>query len=193
MLFTGPDLDASAEPATAALAGQLGDLLRDEGRPVLGQSLLAVAQQLEDDPKFGRSDLEREVARFHERAGSPGPGGVESRIAALPFPLVVTTDHGPRLGAALRAAGKRAEIGRYHFRGANPPVAFANDPAAPLVYHLHGVVDEPPSLVLTERDVLEFLERLLASARACPTECPRTCRSATPRFCSWARGCASNT
>jgi len=168
VLFTGPDLGASAEGPTAALARQLGDLLRDEGRPVLGQGPLAVAQQLEDDPKFGRSDLEREVARFHERAGSPGADTVEARIAALPFPLVVTTDQGPRLGEALRGSGKRVELGRYHFRGANPPVAFASDPAAPLVYHLHGVVSEPPSLVLTERDVLEFLERLLAQRPGLP-------------------------
>jgi hypothetical protein len=168
VLFTGPDLDVSAEAPTAALARLLGDLLRDEGRPVLGQGPLAVAQQLEDDPKFGRSDLEREVARFHERAGSPGADTVEARIASLPFPLVVTTDHGPRLDEALRAGGKRVEIGRYHFRGQNPPVAFANDPAAPLVYHLHGVVSEPTSLVLTERDVLEFLERLLAQRPGLP-------------------------
>ena len=168
MLFTGPDLDVSPEAPSAALARRLGDLLRDEGRPVLGQSPSAVAQQLEDDPHFGRSDLEREVARFHEEGASPGPDAVEARIASLPFPLVVTTDHGPRLGQALRAGGRRAEIGRYHFRGANPPVTFANDPAAPLVYHLHGVASEPPSLVLTERDLLELLERVLAQRPGLP-------------------------
>jgi len=47
-------------------------------------------------------------------------------------------------------------------------VAFANDPAAPLVYHLRGVVSEPPSLVLTERDVLELLERVLAQRPGLP-------------------------
>ena len=168
VLFTGPDLDAGAEPPTAALARHLGDLLRDEGRPVLGQSLPAVAQQLEDDPRFGRSDLEREVARFHEHVPALASDAVEARIATLPFPLVVTTDQGPRLGEALRASGKRVEVGRYHFRGANPPVTFANDPAAPLVYHLHGIVAEPPSLVLTERDVLELLERTLAQRPGLP-------------------------
>ena len=168
VLFTGPDLDAGASGPTAALTARLGDLLRDERRTVLGHSLPAVAQQLEDDPQFGRSDLEREVARFHDEAAAPGDDGVEARIAALPFPLVITTDHGPRLGAALRAGGKRVEIERYHFRGANPPVAFANNPAAPLVYHLHGVVSEPPSLVLTERDVLELLERVLAQRPGLP-------------------------
>ena len=44
MLFTGSDLDVSGEAPTAALDRRLGDLLRDEGRPVLGQSLPAVAQ-----------------------------------------------------------------------------------------------------------------------------------------------------
>ena len=166
VLFTGPDLDPTADGPTAALTRQLGDLLRDEGRTVLGQSLAAVAQQLEDDPRFGRSDLEREVARFHDRSATNG--AVEARVAALPFALVVTTDHGPRVATALRAAGKRVEVARYHFRGANPPVAFANDPAAPLVYHLHGIIDEPPSLVLTERDLLELLERILAQRPGLP-------------------------
>jgi len=168
VLFTGPGLDGGAGGPTAALTTRLGDLLRDERRPVLGHSLSAVAQQLEDDPQFGRSDLEREVARFHEATGASAADGIEARIAALPFPLVITTDHGPRLGAALQASGKRVEIGRYHFRGANPPVNFTNDPAAPLVYHLHGVPSEPPSLVLTERDVLELLERLLAQRPGLP-------------------------
>lgn len=168
VLFTGPDLDASAHGPTAELIRHLGDLLRDEGRSVLGQGLSAVAQQLEDDPRFGRSDLEREVARFHDRARSALAESVQARIASLPFSLIVTSDHGPQLAAALRAAGKRVEVGRYHFRGANPPVAFANDPAAPLVYHLHGVSDEPPSLVLTERDLLELLERILAQRPGLP-------------------------
>jgi hypothetical protein len=168
VLFTGPDLDASAEVPTVALARHLGDLLRDEGRTVMGQGLPAVAQQLEDDPRFGRSDLEREVARFHGPGQPAGSAAVETRIASLPLPLVVTTDHGTRLSEALRASGKRVEVGRYHFRGANPPVAFANDPAAPLVYHLHGVVSEPTSLVLTERDLLELLERVLAQRPGLP-------------------------
>ena len=168
VLFTGPDLDAGAEVPTVALARHLADLLRDEGRTVMGQGLGAVAQQIEDDPRFGRSDLEREVARFHEHRRSAGSDAVETRIASLPFPLVVTTDHGTRLADALRASGKRVEVERYHFRGANPPVAFANDPAAPLVYHLRGVVSEPPSLVLTERDVLELLERVVAQRPGLP-------------------------
>jgi len=167
-LFTGPDIDTRGEAPTVALARHLGDLLRDEGRTVEGESLSAVAQQLEDDPRFGRSDLEREVARFHERAGAGAGESVEARIAALPFPLVVTTDQGPRLAHALRVGGTQVEVGRYHFRGANPPVTFTNDPARPLVYHLHGIVDEPPSLVLTERDLLELLERILAQRPGLP-------------------------
>jgi len=167
VLFTGADLDTRGEAPTAALARHLGDLLRDEGRTVEGQGVSAVAQQLEDDPRFGRSDLEREAARFHERVALP-EDAVEARIASLPFPLVVTTDQGPRLPQALRAGGKQVEVGRYHFRGANPPVTFAGDPAQPLVYHLHGVASEPPSLVLTERDLLELLERILAQRPGLP-------------------------
>jgi hypothetical protein len=67
-------------------------LLREEGRTVPGQSLPAVAQQFEDDPHFGRSDLEREVARFHEGHAS-ADAGLHGSLAALPFPLCLTSCH----------------------------------------------------------------------------------------------------
>src|SRR5262245_37326845 len=73
VLFVGRQIGPSGETATAALAHHLADLLRDEGRTVTGQNLAAVAQQFEDDPQFGRSDLEREVARFYATPAASTP------------------------------------------------------------------------------------------------------------------------
>jgi formylglycine-generating enzyme required for sulfatase activity len=72
------------------------------------------------------------------------------------------------MSEALCAPGKHVDVGRYHFRGPNPPVAFANQPGAPLIYHLLGAISEPASLVLTERDLLELLEQLLARRPGLP-------------------------
>jgi len=169
VLFVGPQIGPSEQTSTAALAHHLGDLLRDEGRIVTGRSLAAVAQQFEDDPQFGRSDLEREVARFYATSASSTPDAeIDRTLASLPFSLCVTSRLDARLEAALRATGRRVEVGRYHFRGANQPVAFANAPASPLLYYLHGTIDDPTSLVLTERDVLEFLENVVARRPGLP-------------------------
>jgi TIR domain-containing protein/SIR2-like protein len=169
VLFMGPHVGGGDDGPTAALARHLGDLLREEGRTVMGPGLPVVAQQFEDDPKFGRSDLEREVARFYETSPvSDAEVALHQALASLPFPLYLTSRLDARLEGAVRAAGRRVEVARYHFRGSNPPVAFANAPAAPLLYHLYGSIDEPPSLVLTERDVLEFLENVVAHRPGLP-------------------------
>lgn len=168
VLFVGPEPGGSCEAATAGLARHLADLLREEGRTVLGQSLPAVAQQFEDDPHFGRSDLEREVARFHEAHG-PAEAGLQASLVALPFPLYVTSCHDTALEQALRAIpDKHLRVGRYHFRGLNPPVTSAFRPQAPLLYYLHGAISEPASLVVTERDLLEFLEKIIAQRPGVP-------------------------
>lgn len=169
VLFVGPDLGGGAEAASARLTRHLADLLRRQGRAVRGQSLPAVAQQVADDEDFGRSDLEREVATFYRTHPiSPLEGQVYERVASLPFALCITTRHDSGLEQALRAADKRVILGRYHFRGANPPLPETRSPGAPLLYHLHGAVGEPASLVLTERDLLEFLENVVAQRPGVP-------------------------
>jgi TIR domain/SIR2-like domain len=169
VLFVGPDLGGGAESGTAALQGHLAGLLKEERREVPGQSLHAVAQQFEDDPKFGRSDLEREVTQFYStHTATASDAEVQTSLAALPFPLCITTRHDLGLEQALRAARKPVAVEQYHFRGANPPVAFANAPRAPLLYYLHGTISDPPSLVLTERDLLEFLEKVVAQRPGLP-------------------------
>jgi hypothetical protein len=169
VLFVGPDLGGGGETATAALTRRLAGLLREEGREVEGLSLPAVAQQFEDDKLFGRSDLEREVANFyrlHAVAGTEAE--VYARLAPLPVSLWITTRHDTGLEQALRTAEKRVAVGRYHFRGANPSLALPTSAAAPLLYRLHGWSGEPPSLVLTERDLLEFLENVVAQRPGVP-------------------------
>ncbi|MEX5634922.1 SIR2 family NAD-dependent protein deacylase [Parafrankia sp. FMc2] len=87
-------------------------------------------------------------------------------LARLPLPVYLTTNPDGFMGAALRHAGKRprravcpwyegAPVGR----AGGIPEAFPN-PEEPVVYHLHGTVEEPRSLVLTEDDHLDFVMNL---------------------------------
>jgi hypothetical protein len=171
VLFVGPDLGESGRPDSpvAGLTRHLADLLQGEGETVKGESLPAVAQQFEDDPKFARSDLEREVVHFYgARTAPPAEGQVHAQLATLPFALCLTSRHDLGLEQALRATGKAVDLGRYHFRADSPPIEFANTARAPLLYYLHGAIGEPSSLVLTDRDLLEFLERILAQRPRLP-------------------------
>jgi hypothetical protein len=94
-----------------------------------------------------------------------------SLLAEFPIPVFITTNYDDFLVRALSLAGKspNSRICSWwpgadydqEFFGTTPgmsPVA-----AAPLVYHLHGSMDLPKSLVLTESDYLEFLVKITNS------------------------------
>jgi hypothetical protein len=86
-------------------------------------------------------------------------------LARLPLPIYMTTNYDDFMAAALRHAGKepRREICRWNTSPAvrEQPTHLGNglppSPANPVVYHLHGHLDVPESLVLTEDDYLDFL------------------------------------
>lgn len=94
------------------------------------------------------------------------PPEVHAVLARLPLAVYITTNYDHSMFEALRAAGKdpRLEICRWNTSPAveSEPSPFADGtykptPANPLVYHLHGHVDLPESMVLTEDDYLDFL------------------------------------
>ncbi len=86
-------------------------------------------------------------------------------LAALPFPIYITTDPSDVLAEALRAASKepRIEICPWNEHAEKLPSARQDDPDydpevdEPLVYHLFGHIQEPRSLVLTEDDYFDHL------------------------------------
>lgn len=87
-------------------------------------------------------------------------------LARLPLPVYITTNYDDAMYAALVDAGKEPvrELCRWN---RSPALAdqvspfatagYAPSPARPLVYHLHGWLRAPESLVLTEDDYLDFL------------------------------------
>lgn len=95
------------------------------------------------------------------------PGSLDpyAYLAALPFPAYVTTGYDDLLARALRARGKRPEVGIFPWQRelSRLPDPFAADPdyepsvKRPLVYHLFGHLAFPRSLVLTQDDYFDFL------------------------------------
>jgi len=87
-------------------------------------------------------------------------------LAGLPLPVYVTTNYDDLMFRALRAKAKnpKQELCRWkNLIKQSFPSIYESDPdfqptgSNPLVYHLHGGIQFPPSLVLTEDDYLDFL------------------------------------
>lgn len=104
-------------------------------------------------------------------------------LADLPLPIYMTTNYDGFMTEALRDRGKepRREICRWNQSPAvraEPRVLSADDgfvpsPATPVVYHLHGHLDVPESLVLTEDDYLDFLVAVSQDEQLMPHEIQR--------------------
>jgi SIR2-like domain len=89
-------------------------------------------------------------------------------LALQDLPVYLTTNYDDFMVRALRAAGKRPRVAIcpwYRNAPRNHPAFRADRPQEPrhdepLVYHLHGSLDMPQSLVVTEDDYMEFLVNL---------------------------------
>ena len=91
--------------------------------------------------------------------------------------MFITTNYDDSMYRALVAVGKdpRREVCRWNSSPAlsEEPSPFADPayaptPASPLVYHLHGRLGLPESLVLTEDDYLDFLVAVAADPKVLP-------------------------
>ena len=123
------------------------------------------------DPVFVKELLREDFAT----KGSPQfalPTEPHALLAGFPVRVFITTNYDNFLTKALRLAGKSPTpviCPWYLPANANFSKFFAKVPATepepqePLVFHLHGNLETPKSLVLTEGDYLEFLVNIAVS------------------------------
>jgi hypothetical protein len=147
----------------ARWAGEHGYPLED------GSDLARVAQYVgvhQDDAMYPKELVSAELMR-----ASPPDFTAEDEphavLADLPLPIYMTTNYDDFMSSALRHRGKepRRELCRWNNSPAlkeqpshlNGTPSLPPSPANPIVYHLHGHLDVPESLVLTEDDYLDFL------------------------------------
>src|SRR5690349_11982586 len=157
-------LSEEVRTISSALAEELMKELEQDGKAVSGSTLPIVAQNYEDAEGFGQNALRSTAARYLATAPAT-PCGVLDAVAALPFPLILTTCQDASFATAVARCGKQPLIGRYHFRGDrrdNPELTDTGLPQTPLIYHLFGNAEEPNSLVLSENDLLDFLIAVVA-------------------------------
>ena len=88
------------------------------------------------------------------------PGSVHNILAALPFRYVLTTNFDTLMELAFENAFKEPHVSVYEAHGDNQDLPIPTI-EAPLVYKLHGSLNNPVAMVLTEDDVVEFISCLM--------------------------------
>lgn len=176
--FLGAGASAEALPLGSAVAKQWAEereypLWDPDDLPRVAQ-YLAVLSEDAMTPKEEIQELFRRIAVPPDFSREDEPYAV---LADLPLPIYLTTNYDDFMVQALRVRGKEPvqEFCRWTDRPAlrarasvfDSPEAYEPSADRPLVYHLHGVIDLPESLVLTEDDYIDFLVNL-ASADIVP-------------------------
>ena len=166
--FIGAGASASVFPVGAELARELATKW---GYPLDDVTDLArVAQYVSviEDRLRPKEHISR---RFNTIAIPASPSADEPHqvLAALELPVYITTNYDGMMAQALRERGKQVHESICLWSrdlSSNLPSRFVLDPdyrptpGEPLVYHLHGHLAFPESLVLTEDDYLDFLIRI---------------------------------
>ena len=164
VLLLGPEaasVPAVGQPASlsALLALRLAAELKGAQPRHDPADLAQVAQRYIVQPGKERTDLEMAVEDFY-RPYKDASTPLHRNLAALPFRLCVTTTPDDFLANAFRAAQKTPQQAFYHFRSGHVPHLKPPNEANPLIYKLYGdcAADNSDSLVLTETDLLDFLQ-----------------------------------
>lgn len=167
-----PIVGAGACYPALPLASEIAERLAlEHGYPLTDISNLArVTQYLATKryQQFPKSEVLDEIRRrstpLPDFDASDDPHGV---LASLPASIYITTNYDNLLEEALRKRPRHVEHDSCEWNGyrkiAGTPSIFSTgyqpDEGHPLVYHLHGELDVPESIVLTEEDYLSFLLR----------------------------------
>jgi hypothetical protein len=112
-------------------------------------------------------------------------------LAKIDFPLYVTTNYDKFMEEALKSRGRNPDS---EYCKWNEVIEFTEEKSLfedsqykpkeskPLVYHLHGLIDVPQSIVLTERDYIYFLINLSKDETLLPTAIRKAIASTTLLF-----------
>lgn len=105
-----------------------------------------------------RESLVEEIRRAVERGKSPSP--VIQGLAELPFPLIVTTNYDQLFERAFRKTEKNPYI--EYYRKEEFVRVPEHTPAAdrPFLFKVHGDIDYPESIVITDEDYIHFILRM---------------------------------
>jgi hypothetical protein len=188
ILFVGAGVHApqsTAEPGTPGQSQPQPQVVYDypvEVRPLLGgalaeqmathcdfhgmlpnespRDLQRVSLCYEKSPGLGRNTMVAFLTEHLMREKKPSP--VVRMLAALPFKIIVTTNYDRLMEMALRQQGKDPNVVVYDSNPDRPTRDVSQDPSTerPLVFKMHGDLDYPESIVITDEDYITFVQRM---------------------------------
>lgn len=128
-------------------------------------NLARVSLYYETHPDFSRELLVKAIA---EEVGSSNlvPSPALYMLASLPFPIIVTTNYDRLFEMALRdtelsdQTRKDPIIRIYDPRGQSDKVPLRPTAARPVLLKLHGDIEKPESIVVTEEDYITFIQKM---------------------------------
>lgn len=110
--------------------------------------------------KRGPAALRRAIIR-HLRIPDVKPSAVHRTLARFPVTHVLTTNYDELMEEAFRDAGKSPHVAVYNILAATTEEVRAGTEECPIVYKMHGSLDQPTSMICTEDHVVQFLARLI--------------------------------
>jgi hypothetical protein len=108
--------------------------------------------------KKSRADLVTEIERAVHIGKKPSP--VLRALAELPFPLVATTNYDQLFEQALVFAHKRPRIEIYSKKRRETDDFRDQTEEHPFLLKIHGDIDRPESIVVTDEDYIDFVLRM---------------------------------
>lgn len=110
--------------------------------------------------KKGRQNLVQRVSNAVFTGRRPSP--ILCALARMNFPLVITTNYDQLFELALQAAGKTPLVSVYNKAGDQPTRDYPGNLNAeqPFVVKVHGDVQTPESIVITDEDYIQFVLRM---------------------------------
>jgi hypothetical protein len=122
------------------------------------------------EKEVSRGELVEKIRTSVE--GRAQPSAAVRALAELPFPLIVTTNYDTLFEGAQRAAGKKPVVAAYEPNGDLPTRDYPRNrdlnEREPFVFKVHGDVDVPESIVVTDEDYIGFVLRMNAAERSHP-------------------------
>lgn len=108
---------------------------------------------------YDRPALVKEIKEAVQTSKRPSPA--LRALAELPFSLIITTNYDQLFERALRDAGKTPVIGIYDKEADSTTFDYMEATAdAPFVFKLHGDIQQPDSIVITDEDYIQFILRM---------------------------------
>jgi len=111
---------------------------------------------------LGRSKLVDFLSKHVQEGKKPSPA--LEMLAALPFKIVITTNYDRLFEKALAKLDKEPHVFVYDPSppGDEPTPDLTTDPTVerPLLYKMHGDLDKRDSIVITDEDYINFVQRM---------------------------------